>query len=261
MSFKSKLKKIVKRNNSYLCVGLDPDEDKIQKLYPKKSVLAFLKGVIKQTQDVVSCYKPNIAFFESMGIQGMKILKQVLSYIPSEIPVILDAKRGDIGNTANQYAKAFFDELKVDAVTVNPYMGFDSVEPFMRYKNKEIFVLLLTSNKGAKDFQFLKVGQQPLYMKVANKIKTWNDNDNLGAVVGATKPEDMKTIRKVLKNNIFLIPGIGTQGGDLEKSVKYAFSNAGVGLFNISRAVLYAPSMAKVREKAIKYRDLINSYL
>ncbi len=259
MNFNQKITASSSKNSSWLCVGLDPDLSKLPASFSKTpdGVSAFLTSVIDATKDKVAAYKPNAAFFESMGLEGMKLLEKIIKHIPSDIPVILDAKRADIGNTSAHYAKAAFDVLGADAITINPYMGFDSVESFIKYPDKGVFILVLTSNKGSADFQQLLVDGKPLYLKVAEKVKEWNVNNNIGIVAGATKPEDLGKIRDVLQKEIFLIPGIGTQGGDLAASCKNCFKYQGTGLFNVSRDVLYAGTEEQIREKAEEYRRMI----
>jgi len=231
MTFQEKLKKA----NSHLCVGLDPDRLKI----PKSSFFEFCKTIIDQTKDLVCAYKPNFAFFAAEGLSGLEELKKTIDYIHqnSAIPVILDAKCGDIGNSAKAYAKAIFDFYKADAVTVNPYMGYDTIKPFADYKDKGIFVLCLTSNPSSEDFE------NDIYLKVANKIVEWNTNGNLGIVVGATKPEQLKEIEKITKDIPVLIPGVGAQGGQVIAKKNY--------IINSSRAVIYSENPRQAAEKII----------
>ncbi len=263
MDFHQKLTNTISINSSHLCIGLDPDVSKLPASFKKNraGTADFLKKIISATKDKVCAYKPNAAFFESMGLEGWKLLEKVISTIPSNIPVILDAKRADIGNTSAHYAKTAFEILGADAITVNPYMGFDSIEPFIKYTDKGVFILVLTSNKGSFDFQQLKVGLIPLYMKVAAKIRDWNTAGNIGIVAGATKPTELGKIREILKKEIFLIPGIGTQGGDLAASCQNCFKYQGSGIFNVSRDVLYAPTIEAARQKAEEYRNMIATYV
>ncbi len=266
MGFFSRLDEAVKKNNSLLCVGLDPDPTLMP---PGVSILDFNKAIIDATADLVCCYKPNLAFYEAEGARGWDILKQTVDYIPKGLPVIADAKRGDIGNTARAYAKAIFDELNFDAVTVNPYLGYDAVEPFLNYKDKGIFILCRTSNKGTADFQSLKVAldgkEMPLYQAVAKKASQWNKAKNIGLVVGATYPDELKTLRLAYPELPFLIPGVGAQGGDLKLAVQYGMDKRGAGIIiNSSRQILYASRgrdfAEAARKAALKMRDEINLY-
>lgn len=269
MNFKEKLNKIVKKNNSLLCIGLDIDKEKIPKHLFKTSknpLLKFNKSIIDVTKDLVCAYKLNMAFYEVFGKFGFEILKKTISYIPKDVIVILDGKRNDIGNTAKMYAKSLFEILNADAVTVNPYLGKDSVMPFLEYKDKCSFILCRTSNPSAVDFQNLMVSKTPFYELVARKIKEWNNFANCGAVVGATYPNELKVIRKILGEEIpILIPGIGAQGGDVEKTVKFGTNKNGeMALINSSRAILYASNdesfLEKAKIKAEYLKDEINRY-
>ncbi|MFH0846817.1 MAG: orotidine-5'-phosphate decarboxylase [Chloroflexota bacterium] len=268
MSFAEKLNSVMEKNKSLLCVGLDPDP----KLMPEGvSVLDFNRKIIDATSDLVCAYKPNLAFYEAMGDEGMGILKSTVRSIPPDIPVIGDAKRADIGNTSKAYARALFEHLGFDAVTVNPYFGFDSLEPFIEYREKGIFVLCRTSNAGATDFQSLLCetpdgSRRPLYEIVADKAGKWNLYGNVGLVVGATYPEELKLIRDRHPDMVLLIPGVGAQGGDVEKTVRYGVNAAGKGaIINSSRQVLYAGKGNEFaeasRKMALSLRDQINSFL
>ena len=262
MTFTEKLIAAAEKNNSWLCVGLDLDPGKLPVPFNGGPDGLADRGreIIDATKHLVCAYKPNIAFFEALGIPGLQSLEKIIKAIPSDIPVILDAKRADIGNTSARYATAAFDRFGADAVTANPYMGFDSLEPFFNYKGKHTFVLVLTSNPGSGDFELLKISGKPLYMKVAEKVRAWNAAGNIGAVVGATKPEGIKKVRSVLKDEIFLIPGLGTQGGDVGKSVQFAFQGKGKAIFNVSRDIIFATDQAAMAAKAEEYRDKINSF-
>ncbi|MGA2158083.1 MAG: orotidine-5'-phosphate decarboxylase [Dehalococcoidia bacterium] len=260
MKFVNKLLEAGRRNRSLLCVGLDPDPQKL----PVKDVFEFNKAIIDATADLVCAYKPNLAFYEALGIRGLQALKKTIACIPAGIPIIGDAKRGDIGNTADAYAKALFGYLKFDAVTVNPYLGYDSVEPFLQYKNKGVFVLCRTSNRSAADFQDLvdNFGMR-FYQSVAMRAREWNKENNIGLVVGATYPEELKEIRKMCPDMLLLIPGIGAQGGDLELSVKYGVdTHSEKAIIVVARQVLYAskgPDYAQAARRAAKeLRDKIN---
>jgi len=238
MNFTDKLLAASRRNNSLLFVGLDPDVS----LMPKVSLLEFNKAIVDATADLVCAYKPNLAFYEALGIDGLKLLQKTIEHIPANIPIIGDGKRGDIGNTAKAYAKALFVTFGFDAATVSPYLGFDSVEPFIEYKDKGVFILCRTSNPGAVDFQNLvNIQGMPLYETVARKAKEWNIHGNIGLVVGATYPDELKAIRKLCPEMPLLIPGIGVQGGDLASAVKYGIDGQGEkAIIAVSRQILYA---------------------
>ncbi|RPJ61568.1 MAG: orotidine-5'-phosphate decarboxylase [Dehalococcoidia bacterium] len=251
-----------KKNRSLLCVGLDPDPAKL----PVKDVFEFNKAIIDATADLVCAYKPNMAFYEAMGIKGLQILKKTVAYIPKDVPVIGDAKRGDIGNTAAAYARALFEYYKFDATTLSPYLGYDSIEPFLNYQGKTVFILCRTSNKSASDFQDLEDNYgMKFYQSVALRAQDWNLKGNIGLVVGATYPEELKQIRKLCPDMPILIPGIGAQGGDLELSVKYGVDkNSEKAIIVAARQVLYAsngPDYAKAaRKAAMELRDSINRF-
>lgn len=262
MRFVSRLLDACRRNRSLLCVGLDPDPAKL----PVKDVFEFNKAIIDATADLVCAYKPNLAFYEALGMRGLQALKKTVAYIPKNIPVIGDAKRGDIGNTAIAYARALFGYYKFDAVTLNPYLGFDSIEPFLDYKDKGVFVLCRTSNSSACDFQDLvdNFGMK-FYQSVALRAGDWNTAGNVGLVVGATYPEELREIRKLCPEMLLLIPGIGAQGGDLELSVKYGVdANKEKAVIVAARQVLYASRGADyaqaARKAAGELRDIINRY-
>jgi orotidine-5'-phosphate decarboxylase len=262
VDFVSRLLNASRRNRSLLCVGLDPDPARL----PVKDIFEFNKAIIDATADLVCCYKPNLAFYEALGIRGLQALKKTVAYIPRDIPVIGDAKRGDIGNTAAAYAKALFEYYKFDAVTVNPYLGYDSVKPFLDYRNKGIFVLCRTSNSSACDFQDLvdNFGMK-FYQTVALRAGDWNKGGNIGLVVGATYPEELKEIRKLCPGMPLLIPGIGAQAGDLELSVRYGVDAAKeMAIIVAARQVLYASKGADyaqaARKAALELRDSINRF-
>ncbi|MBL4708708.1 MAG: orotidine-5'-phosphate decarboxylase [Flavobacteriales bacterium] len=240
---KEELIQQIKKKQSFLCVGLDTDINKIPKhlLQLENPILEFNKRIIDATKNYCVAYKPNIAFYESLGAKGWEILQETLAYIPKDIFTIADAKRGDIGNTANMYARTFFETYNFDAVTIAPYMGEDSVKPFLEFKNKWGIVLGLTSNQGASDFQFseLKDGQR-LYEKVIRTTANWGSEENLMFVVGATKAESLVTIRKLIPNHFLLVPGVGAQGGSLEEVCKYGITKDVSLLINSSRGILYA---------------------
>ncbi len=250
--FFEKLERAVEKNQSLLCVGLDPLPEQIPARYRQgsdvESILAWNRAVIEATADLVCCYKPNIAFYEALGIPGMELLKQTLALIPQEIPVILDVKRSDMGNTQLAYARACFEELGVDAVTLSPYLGRDSIDPFTKYEDKAVFVLCHTSNPSAGDFQHLEVNDwrmldreanQPLYIHVARTATQWSPN--VGLVVGATYPDAIAAVRQAAPNSWFLVPGIGAQGGDLEATLDAGLRNDGKGLIiSASRGICLA---------------------
>lgn len=250
MNFRQKLDKIVKKNNSLLCIGLD------------QSSFASNKKIVDQTFDLVCAYKPNSAFYEAEGAKGIEELKKTCDYIKEKHPnivIILDAKRADIGNTNEGYVKYAFDYLGVDAITLHPYLGSEAIKPFLDRIDKGCIILVRTSNPGAGEFQDLKIGKKTLYQIVAEKVsKVWNKNGNCLMVVGATYPEELKEIRKIAPNVTFLVPGIGAQGGDVEKTVKSGLdkNNAGM-IINSSRAIIFAQNP---RQEALKTKNLINSY-
>jgi len=270
MKFNEKLSKIVDKNDSLLCVGLDIDKEKIPKHLFKSSknpYLDFNKEIIDATKDIVCAYKLNMAFYEVFGKDGFELLEKTVEYIPKDAIIILDGKRNDIGNTAKKYAESLFEKFNADAVTVNPYLGKDGVVPFLEYKDKCTFVLCRTSNPSAVDFQDVKVSKTPLYQLVAEKINEWNVYGTCGAVVGATYPDELKTIRKILGESIpILVPGIGAQGGDLEKSVEYGTNKDGeMAIIVSSRGIIYAGKdenfAEKARDEAISLMEEINKFL
>ena len=262
MTFFEKLAVVARHNSSLVCVGLDPDPA----LMPQgMGVFEFNKAIIEATQDLVCAYKPNLAFYEALGGDGWRILQKTVEAVPYYIPVIGDAKRGDVGNTARAYAKALFEGLGFDAVTVNPYLGGDAVEPFLAYEDRCTFLLCRTSNPGAADFQSL-VGPDgiPLYEAVARKALEWNTRGNLGLVVGATAPAELRRIRELCPQMPLLIPGVGAQGGDLEAVVASGQDAQGGGIIiNSSRQVLYASSgpdfASAARAAAQALKDAINA--
>lgn len=269
MRFNDKLIKIIKENDSLVCVGLDIDKDKMPSFLfncEKDPFFVFNKKIIDETKDLVCAYKINMAFYEAID-NGIGVLKKTIDYIPKDIIVILDGKRNDIGNTAKKYAQSLFEELSCDAATINPYLGIDGVKPFLEYKDKCSFILCRTSNPSAKDFQDLKIQNIPLYEKIAEKIKEWDKEfGNCGVVVGATYPDELKKIRGILGENIpILIPGVGKQGGDVKKTVKFGTNKEGsMAVINSSRGIIYAGSeedfALKSREKTIILRDETNKY-
>ncbi len=233
------------KKKSFLCVGLDTDLERMPTylLSEEDPVFSFNKAIIDATHKYCVAYKPNIAFYEAIGVDGWIALKKTIEYLHSEYPeiyTIADAKRGDIGNTSRMYAKAFFEDLGFDSITVAPYMGKDSVEPFLEFTNKHTILLALTSNEGAFDFQTLQTGGEDLYKKVIRKSREWNNSENLMYVVGATKAEYLADIRKIIPESFLLVPGVGAQGGSLEEVCKYGITkNVGL-LVNSSRKIIYA---------------------
>ncbi|WKL43279.1 orotidine-5'-phosphate decarboxylase [Flavobacterium sp. ZE23DGlu08] len=264
----------IRIKKSFLAVGLDVDLNKIPQhlLALEDPIFEFNKAIIDATHDLAVAYKPNTAFYEAYGIKGWMSLQKTIHYINSTYPdifTIADAKRGDIGNTSSMYAKAFFEDLNFDSVTVAPYMGKDSVEPFLAFENKHTIMLALTSNEGAFDFQTLNVegtrggaersGAKELYKQVLETSKTWKNSENLMYVVGATKAEYFTEIRKIVPDSFLLVPGVGAQGGSLSEVCKYGM-NANVGLLiNSSRAIIYASNgtdfVDKAREEALKMQQ------
>ncbi len=236
---------IIKRKQSLLCVGLDTDLEKIPGFLKQNfdnPVLEFNRRIIKATADIAVAFKINTAFYESQGEEGWKNLIETIKLIPEDILIIADAKRADIGNTSKMYAKAFFEKMNADAVTVAPYMGMDSVKPFLEYKNKWIIILALTSNIGSKDFQYLPVDRAgtKLYEKVLETSSSWGNINNTMFVVGATHPEDFKSIRQIVPQHFLLVPGIGAQGGDLQQVLKHGLISDYGLLINSSRGIIYA---------------------
>ena len=264
----------IKIKKSFLCVGLDVDLNKIPShlLELEDPIFEFNKAIIDATHDLVVAYKPNTAFYEAYGIKGWISLQKTIKYINENYPeifTIADAKRGDIGNTSSMYAKAFFEDLNFDSVTVAPYMGKDSVEPFLAFENKHTILLALTSNEGAFDFQTLNVpevsGGKELYKQVLETSKSWKNSENLMYVVGATKAEYFTEVRKIVPDSFLLVPGVGAQGGSLSEVCKYGM-NANVGLLiNSSRAIIYASNgtdfAEKTREEALKIKHEMEAIL
>lgn len=235
----------IKQKQSFLCVGLDTDINKIPQelLAMEDPVFEFNKQIINKTAQYAVAYKPNTAFYEVYGTKGWLSLERTIQYIHNNYPeifVIADAKRGDIGNTSANYAKAFFNTLKADALTVAPYMGKDSVEPFLNFEDKWVVLLALTSNAGSKDFQYLSVGDKMLHQQVLQTATTWADSEKMMFVVGATHPEELGEIRKMLPDYFFLVPGVGAQGGDLQAVAKNGLNNECGLLVNSSRGIIYA---------------------
>jgi len=270
MTFLDKLLGASRNCKSLLCVGLDPDP----KLMPHRlSVFEFNRDIIDATSDLVCAYKPNLAFYEALGLQGLKALEKTIAHIPEGIPIIGDAKRGDIASSSQAYARALFDTFAFDAATVNPYLGHDSIAPFIAYANKGVFILCKTSNAGSADFQeslycepASATNARPLFELVAVKAREWNTQGNIGLVVGATYPEQLRRVRELCPELPLLIPGIGSQGGDLALVVKYGVDADGdKAIINCSRQILYASKQRDfaqaARLEALRLRDLINQQL
>ncbi len=260
----------IRIKKSFLCVGLDVDLGKIPKhlLTLEDPIFEFNKAIIDATHDIVVSYKPNTAFYEAYGLKGWTSLQKTIDYINEKYPeifTIADAKRGDIGNTSTMYAKAFFEDLKFDSVTVAPYMGKDSVEPFLAFENKHTIMLALTSNEGAFDFQTLQTNQQELYKQVLETSKTWKNSSNLMYVVGATKAEYFTEVRKIVPDSFLLVPGVGAQGGSLSEVCKYGMNDSIGLLINSSRGIIYASNgtdfAQKAREEALKMQQEMNAIL
>ena len=266
-TFLERIDAAAERNRSLLCVGLDPWPPAM----PIADVAAFTRAIIAATSDVVCAYKPQWAFYEAEGVAGLRALEATIEAIPHEIPIILDVKRGDLGNTSVAYAKAAFETWGADAVTVNPYQGRDSLQPFLAYADKGVFVLTRTSNPGGVDFQALPVRgadgeERPLYEEVARQAMTWNDLGNVGLVTGATAPEELARVRRLAGAAPILIPGVGAQGGDLERAVRNgADANGRRAVITASRSVLYASRGSDfadaARAEAMRLRGAINAEL
>ena len=252
----------IKQKKSFLCVGLDVDLDKIPKHLHKHEdpIFEFSKAIIDSTSPFAIAYKPNLAFFESYGLKGWNSLEKIINYINSNYPeifTIADAKRGDIGNTSSKYAKTFFETLNFDSITVNPYMGRDSIEPFLEYENKHSILLSLTSNSGSSDFQFQLDGETPFYLSVIKKSLNWKNKDNLMYVIGATKAESLKEVREIIPNSFLLVPGIGAQGGSLSDVCRFGLNeNCGL-IVNSSRQIIYSDNSIDYAKKSAEISSLI----
>lgn len=265
--------KQIKKKHSFLCVGLDVDLDKIPPhlLELDDPIFEFNKQIIDATHELAVAYKPNIAFYEAYGIKGWRALQKTIAYLNATYPevfTIADAKRGDIGNTSTRYAKAFFEDLNFDSITVAPYMGSDSVEPFLAFKDKFTIMLALTSNIGGLDFQTLKINDEELYKKVLKKSLTWKNSENLMYVVGATRPEYFEQIRKIVPDHFLLVPGVGAQGGNLAEVCKYGLTKDIGLLVNSTRGIIFASKEKdfanQAREKALELqqemKEILKSY-
>lgn len=264
MKLNDRIRQMIRERDSLLCVGLDVNPERIPShvMNGEDPVFQFNKQIIDATADLVLAYKPNLAFYEALGSEGWDILRRTVAYIPEGILKIGDAKRGDIGSTAEMYAKGLFD-LGFDVVTVNPYLGWDSVAPFVENEERGVFVLCLTSNQSSRDFQYLTSESKTLYQSVAEAAVRWNEKGNCGLVVGATHPEEFENIRRLAPDLPFLIPGIGAQGGDLEAAVMAGTDEKGeMAIMNSSRGILYASLgkdfAATARQEAQRLRDEMN---
>lgn len=271
MTFQEKLDVIIQKNRSLVCIGLDSDIDRIPAFFKSESDAQYLfnKAIINATHDLVCAYKPNSAYYEANGSEGIRALKMTCDYIRKqhpEIPIILDAKRADIGTTNEGYVHYAFDYLKADAITLHPYLGYEAIEPFLHHADKGCIILCKTSNPGAAEFQDLTINNEPLYQIVARKVsKEWNNNNNCMLVVGATYPQELAKVREIVGDMTLLVPGIGAQGGDVEKTLKAGLNSRGQGMIiNSSRTILFASNgkdfAKKAREETMKLRETINNY-
>ncbi len=257
----------IQQKRSYLCVGLDTDITKIPEHLQSHpdAIFEFNRQIIDATKDLCVAYKINTAFYEAMGLKGWEAMEKTVNYIPKEHFIIADAKRGDIGNTSSQYAKAFFETMNFDAITVAPYMGEDSVKPFLEFENKWAIVLGLTSNPGSKDFEQQKIGEEFLYENVLRKVSNWGKPDNLMFVIGATKASDLEDIRKIIPDHFLLVPGVGFQGGSLANVSKYGMNSDCGLLVNVSRAIIFASEKedfaTEARIIAQQYQSEMAGYL
>ncbi|WP_418513298.1 orotidine-5'-phosphate decarboxylase [Corallibacter sp.] len=252
----------IQKKKSFLCIGLDVDLNKIPQhlLQEEDPIFAFNKAIIDATHHLCVAYKPNTAFYEAYGLKGWKALEKTINYINQnhpEIFTIADAKRGDIGNTSSMYAKAFFEDLAFDSVTVAPYMGKDSVEPFLAFENKHTILLALTSNQGAFDFQTKMIDEKEVYKHVLETSKTWQNSENLMYVVGATKAEFLADIRQIIPNSFLLVPGVGAQGGNLQDVCKYGMNDRVGLLINSSRGIIYASNQDDFAQAAAKKAEAL----
>ena len=262
----SQLVEQIRKKKSFLCVGLDTDIEKIPKflLELDDPIFEFNKRIIDATKDICVAYKPNIAFYESRGAEGWESLRKTIEYIPKDIFTIADAKRGDIGNTSRMYAKTFFSTYDFSSITINPYMGEDSVTPFLGFEGKWAIVLAVTSNHGSADFQMMEEHGEKLYERVIRKCADWGSHENIMFVTGATHPEKLAEVRKLAPKHFFLVPGIGAQGGDLEAVINQSLNeNVGI-LINSSRGIIYASSeqnFAEIaRNKALEIVQVMSKY-
>jgi orotidine-5'-phosphate decarboxylase len=254
---------LIQKQSSFLCVGLDTDLFRIPKHLHvfDDPIFEFNKRIIDATKDLCVAYKPNIAFYESLGSKGWQSLERTIAYIPKSHFTIADAKRGDIGNTSKMYARAFFDAMDFDSITVAPYMGEDSVKPFLAFDDKWVILLGLTSNKGSQDFQFFENESGPLYKEVLRKSQEWGTTDNQMYVIGATHPEKFEEIRAIIPNHFLLVPGVGAQGGDLEAVAKYGMNDQCGILVNSSRGIIYASEGEDFAEAARAKAEILQKQM
>lgn len=264
---RKKLISEIKAKGSCLCVGLDADIEKLPKHIPQTAdgILFFNKQIIDATSDLCVAYKINTAFYESIGAEGWKVMDETVKYISKNHLIIADAKRGDIGNTSTQYAKAFFETMDFDAITIAPYMGKDSISPFLQFKDKWVIILGLTSNAGSEDFQKLKCGDELLWQQVIRKTKEYGTDENILYVIGATRTDDLEKVRRIVPNHFLLIPGVGAQGGSISEVLQKG-KNGDVGLLiNVSRSIIFAGSnedfATKAREAALSFKNEMKEYL
>jgi orotidine-5'-phosphate decarboxylase len=266
VSFKAKLRASEDATGSLLCLGLDPEPDLLPPGIDRSpaGIARFVRAIVESVGDAVSSYKLNLAFYERWGREAGWLLEQALAALPSDRPVILDAKRGDVGSTAQAYAHALFEAWGADAVTVHAYLGYDSVAPFLAHKEKEVFIVCRTSNPGAAEFQHLRSDGDAIYRHVARAAVRWDHHDNVGLVVGATAPAELRDVRQIAGDRLLLVPGIGAQGADLAAAVRAALRPDGRGaIVPISRGILFASAGgdygAAARSAAVRYRDAINA--
>ena len=266
MTFKTKLRASEDATGSLLCLGLDPEPDLLPPAIDRtpQAIAGFIRTVVDAVGDAVASYKLNVAFYERWGRETGWLLEQALQALPPDRPVILDAKRSDVGSTAQAYAHALFEAWKADAVTVHPYLGYDSVAPFLAHKDKEVFIVCRTSNPGAAEFQHLRSEGEALYRHVARAGVRWDHHNNVAFVVGATAPAELRDVRQIAGDRLLLVPGIGAQGGDLSAAVSAALRADGRGaIIPVSRAILFASTgndyAAAARDAALRLRDAINA--
>jgi len=266
MGFKEKLLSAASKSRSWLCIGLDPDPERIPRPLRDggpEAALEFNREVIEATSDLVCAYKPNIAFYQALGPGGLEVLKRTCELIPPEIPVILDAKWGDIANTSGRYAQAAFEVFEADAVTLSPYLGYDAIEPFLDFRDRAAFLLCRTSNPGARDLQDLSCEGKPLYQVVAELCRSWSGQapGELGVVAAATYPDELKAVRRIVgEDMMILVPGVGAQAGDLDRAVRSAANSKGErAIISASRSVIYASEGEDFAEAARKAAESLRN--